>query len=228
MDGNGRWAKKKGLPRLEGHRAGAKTVRMIAEECRKLRIRYVTLFTFSTENWERPADEVGGLMDLFTEYLVAEQETLSKNNIRLRAIGDLSRLKDSVRDSLTKTSECTDGGAEMDLVLALSYGGREEILEAARRFARDCVEGKSSSEKLSEEAFRGYLYAPDIPDPDLLIRTSDEYRISNFLLWQLAYSEIVITPALWPDFSRDDLYKCFQDYQRRTRRFGKTDEQLVP
>lgn len=226
MDGNGRWAKSHLLPRLEGHRAGAKTVRMVVEECRKVGIRYLTLFAFSTENWSRPKDEVAGLMKLFERYLQSELELLLKNDIRLRAIGDLEKLPAGVRQTLQDVEERTKDRNAMDLVLAVSYGGREELVEAARRVARAAAKGDLQPEQLTEASLRSYLYAPDIPDPDLLIRTSDECRISNFLLWQLAYSEIVVSPVLWPAFDKKEFYSCLEAYSKRVRRFGLTDEQL--
>lgn len=267
MDGNGRWAQERGLKRTDGHRAGSQTVRMVVEECRRLGIRYLTLFAFSSENWSRPADEVGSLMELFSEYLREELPNMLKNGIRLRTIGDRSKLSESVRGALEQVENRTLAAASarrtdppksetilqqqrdpisveeqnscknpscssdkpadsMDLILAISYGSRDEIVSACRNFAQDCLQGRSSPEKLTVEQFTDYLYAPDIPDPDLLIRTSDEFRISNFLLWQIAYSELLISRHLWPDFSRSELYRCIIEYSRRNRRFGLTAEQL--
>lgn len=267
MDGNGRWAQERGLKRTDGHQAGSKTVRMVVEECRKLGIRYLTLFAFSSENWSRPADEVGSLMELFSDYLREELPNMLKNGIRLRTIGDRSRLSDKVRSALeqveyhtlteaakrttlqqnlpanqdtisyqasTQEREPGTGPASsreesadsMDLILAISYGSRDEIVSACRSFALDCIQGHSSPEELTVANFANYLYAPDIPDPDLLIRTSDEFRISNFLLWQIAYSELLISQYLWPDFSREELYRCIIEYSKRSRRFGLTAEQV--
>ncbi len=227
MDGNGRWAKKRLLPRIEGHRSGAKTVRMVVEECRKLGIKYLTLYTFSTENWNRPADEVGMLMRLFEQHLLSERELFMKNNIRLRAIGDRARLPENVQRCLTETEQVTAGNSELQLVLAVSYGGREELVNAARMLAEKAAKGDIAPTAIDEHALRGCLYAPDIPDPDLLIRTSEENRISNFLLWQLAYTEIVVVPQHWPEFSAEDFRRCLNEFAGRTRRFGLTDEQLA-
>ncbi len=266
MDGNGRWAQERGLKRTDGHRAGSQTVRMVVEECRRLGIRYLTLFAFSSENWSRPADEVGSLMELFSDYLREELPNMLKNGIRLRTIGDRSKLSESVRGALEQVENRTLAAASarqtgqqknetileqereqlseeqtigrqppcssntsadsMDLILAISYGSRDEIVSACRNFAQDCIQGRSTPEKLTAKNFSDYLYAPDIPDPDLLIRTSDEFRISNFLLWQIAYSELLISRYLWPDFSRSELYRCIIEYSRRNRRFGLTAEQL--
>jgi undecaprenyl diphosphate synthase len=225
MDGNGRWAKGRLLPRIEGHRAGAKTVRMVVEESRRLGVRYLTLFTFSTENWRRPVSEVGALMQLFAQYLESELDLLLKNGIRLRSIGDRSRLPEPVQNLLSKTEKATEKNTGMDLILALSYGGREEIASAARRIAEEVKAGSLSAEQINEDTFRNYLYAPDVPDVDLLVRTSDEFRISNFLLWQLAYSEMVVTPVAWPEFGKDEFLRCIEEYGTRVRRFGLTDEQ---
>ena len=226
MDGNGRWAKKRFLPRIEGHRAGVKSVRMIVEESRRLGIRYLTLFAFSTENWQRPRDEVSSLMKLFCHYLESELELMLKNDIRLRAVGDLSRLPAEVQTSLQKNFERTKDKQGMDLILAVSYGGRDEIVHAARQIAEKAKIGELDPATITEQSITQHLYAPDVPDPDVLIRTSDENRISNFLLWQLAYSEIVVTPVLWPDFSKDEYLRCLTEFAGRTRRFGLTDEQI--
>lgn len=226
MDGNGRWARSRFLPRVEGHRSGAKTVRMVVEESRKLGIRHLTLFAFSTENWQRPADEVSALMKLFRAYLESELELLLKQNIRLRAIGDLSKLPSFVREILEVTMEKTRRADAMDLVLAVSYGGRQEIVNAAQKLAAAAAQGTLEPAAIDEVAFARNLYEPEIPDPDLLIRTSDECRISNFLLWQLAYAEIVVSPLLWPEFSRAEFHRCLEEYSRRERRFGLTDEQV--
>jgi len=227
MDGNGRWAKGRGLPRIEGHRAGMKTVREIVEESRTLGVRYLTLFAFSTENWQRPSDEVSLLMRLFIQYLESELEVLLKNGVRLRAIGDLSRLPPAVRKMLEDNIERTRDQSELSLILAVSYGGRDEILRAARACITAAKSGEIDPQHLTEQQFAQFLDAPDIPDPDLLIRTSDEFRISNFLLWQLAYAEIVVTSLRWPEFSREEFKRCLTEFGQRTRRFGKTDEQLT-
>ncbi len=226
MDGNGRWAKRRFLPRIEGHRNGAKSVRMVVEECRRLGIRYLTLFAFSTENWRRPQDEVGGLMSLFVQHLESELGLLLKNGIRLRAMGDTSRLPASVREMLARNEERTKDMTGMDLILAVSYGGRDELVQAARKLAEAARAGEVDPAAISGESFARHLYLPDVPDPDLMIRTSDETRISNFLLWQLAYAEIVVSPVLWPDFSRDEFHRCLNVFAGRNRRFGLTQEQV--
>lgn len=226
MDGNGRWAKKRMLPRSEGHRQGAKTVRVIVEECLRLGIRYLTVYAFSTENWKRPGEEIKALMFLFKSYLESELELFKKHNIRLRSIGDRSRLPEEIRALLNRCEEETKSNTALDFVLAVSYGGRDEIVNAARSIAVLAAEGKLKPGEVTEESFSEYLFAPDVPDPDLLIRTSDELRISNFLLWQLAYSEIIVSPVLWPDFSRDEFHRCLLEFAGRTRRFGFTQEQL--
>ena len=226
MDGNGRWARRQGLPRIEGHRAGARTVRMVVEQARRRGIKFLTLFAFSTENWQRPPDEVSLLMKLFIQYLEGELEELLKNGIRLRAMGDLRRLPGPVRELLERNIARTQHLQGLNLVLAVSYGGRDEIVRATAKLAEAARSGKLNPQQLTEENFREFLDAPDIPDPDLLIRTSDEMRISNFLLWQLAYSEIVVTPKLWPEFGEEEFSRCLEEYARRTRRFGKTDDQL--
>ena len=227
MDGNGRWAKSQKLPRTDGHKSGAKAVREVVEACRKNGVRYLTLFSFSTENWSRSKEEVGQLMSLFRQYLDSELRTLIENGIRLRAIGDLKRLPLAVRTALKRNIDMSKNNTEMDLVLAISYGGRDEIVHAARSLAKKAVTGEISPEKIDNEAFSRELWTADIPDPELLIRTSGEVRISNFLLWQLAYTEIVVTPELWPDFNGEILDRCIEEYQKRTRRFGLTDEQIV-
>lgn len=220
MDGNGRWAKKRFLPRLEGHRAGAKSVRNTVEECRKLGIRYLTLYAFSTENWTRPQEEVSGLMKLFIEYLKSEAATLAKNKVRLRAIGERDRLPPEILAILEDVEAQTSKEPELDLILALSYGSRQELASATKKIAAKVQKGELSIDEISESLIQSHLYTADIPDPDLLIRTSDEQRISNFLLWQCAYTEFVFTPVLWPDFSKDEFKKCLEEYQKRERRFG--------
>ncbi len=225
MDGNGRWAKARFLPRVAGHRAGAKTVREIVEESRALGVRYLTLFSFSSENWNRPAAEVQALMELFMHHLESELPTLVGNGVRLRAIGDLARLPEGVRERLDRAMEQSKHVDGLDLILAISYGARDEIVHAARSLAESVLAGQLAPADIGVEDFQRRLYAPDVPDPDVLIRTSDEYRISNFLLWQLAYTEIVVSPLLWPEFSREEYRRCLQEYAGRVRRFGLTDEQ---
>lgn len=227
MDGNGRWAKKRLFERIEGHRQGAKTVRMLVEECRRRGIRYLTLFSFSTENWSRPEAEVSGLMALFERYLKSEVAELKKNGVRLRAIGELSRLPSSVQKALNTAIEETAGCDGLDLILAISYGGRAEIVSAAKRLVEDFVSRKLSVDEIDDRALAARMYAPDVPDPELLIRTSGEMRISNFLLWQVAYSELVVSPLLWPDFSAAEFERCLQEFAGRGRRFGKTGDQIL-
>lgn len=227
MDGNGRWAKSRSLGRLAGHRAGAKTVRTIVEESRRLGIRYLTLYAFSTENWGRPEEEVSGLMSLLIEHLRSELNTLTKNNIRLRAIGSMELLPQQVSNVLKDVIEQTKNNVGMDLILALSYGGRDEILSATKKIAEKVSSGQLSASDISAETFKQYLYAPDVPDPEVLIRTSNEYRVSNFLLWQIAYSELVITKVSWPDFTAADYRACLLEFAARTRRYGLTDEQVA-
>lgn len=227
MDGNGRWAREQGLPRVEGHRAGAQTVRMIVEESRKLGIRYLTLFAFSSENWNRPRREVSALMVLFRHHLLRERRLLMQHGIRLRAIGNRDRLPRGVSEVLRETEEATATGREMDLILAMSYGGRDEIVQAAKSLAHDVQAGRLNPEEIDEQLFHSRLFAPDVPDPDLLIRTSNEFRISNFLLWQLAYSELVVTPVRWPGFKREDFLECIDAFGCRQRRFGLTSEQVA-
>jgi len=226
MDGNGRWARQRHLPRIEGHRAGAKTVRMVVEECRRLGVRYLTLFTFSSENWNRPLDEVSALMKLLEGYLRSELAKLIENGIRLRAIGDLSRLPPSSRAMLLENIEKTENLEGMQLILAISYGGREEIISAARRLAEKARDNELQPDEINESLFAGALYAPDIPDPDLLIRTSGELRVSNFLLWQIAYTEMIVSPLYWPEFSKEEFHRCIAEYEKRERRFGLTGEQI--
>jgi undecaprenyl diphosphate synthase len=227
MDGNGRWAKAQGKDRIEGHKSGAHTVRMIVEESRRLNVRFLTLFTFSSENWNRPPDEVDGLMQLLCEYLRSEIELLTKHAIRLRAIGDLSKLSPKVVNILQDVQEKTAHFKGMDLILALSYGGRAEIVYAVKNIVMKALEGDIVLSDIDEDLVNRYMYAPDIPAPDLLIRTSNEYRISNFLLWQLAYSEIVVSDKMWPEFSKEDFIGCLECFSNRKRRFGLTDEQII-
>lgn len=226
MDGNGRWAKKRFLPRIEGHRAGAKSVRMVVEESRRLGIRYLTLYTFSTENWNRPGKEVAALMKMLESYLKSELELMLKNDVRLRAIGDLERLPEGVRNTLWAIMEQTSDLQGLDLILALSYGGREEIVQACRKIAGMVKNDEVSSEQIDEQLVRSSLYLADVPDPEVVIRTSNEVRLSNFLLWQAAYSELIISPVFWPDFSKEEYHRCLEEYSQRKRRFGLTAEQL--
>lgn len=222
MDGNGRWATSRGLPRILGHRAGAEAVRRITEACCELGIQALTLYAFSWENWSRPSDEIRDLMELLDEFLAQEAEHLRRNQIRLRAIGRLATLPPAVLANLNRLMAQTARYSRMTLTLALSYGGRQEIVDAARRIAQDVQEGRVRPEQIDERLFHHYLYLPELPDPDLVIRTSGEQRVSNFLLWQASYSELYVTPQLWPDFAREDLLEAIAAYQKRERRFGAT------
>jgi undecaprenyl diphosphate synthase len=223
MDGNGRWALRRGLPRVAGHKRGADTVRRITEECRRLGVGVLTLYAFSDENWGRPKEEVGFLMDMLGSFLKAEIATMKENGIRFRTIGRVERLPASVRSWIEKAADATAGNTGMVLNLALSYGGRGEILEAVKRVRA----AGALPEQLTEEVFSSHLDTAGLPDPDLIIRTSGERRISNFLLWQAAYAELYFTDTLWPDFEEKDLIAALIDYQGRQRRFGLTQEQRV-
>jgi undecaprenyl diphosphate synthase len=226
MDGNGRWAERRGLDRIEGHRAGIESVRAVVRAAHELGVRQLTLYAFSTENWSRPRLEVDALMALLEHYLEAELAEVHRNGIRVRAIGRLERLPDSVRARLDRAIAHTRCNREMDLVFALSYGGRTEIVDAARRLAREVEQGKLDPEQIDEKVFAAYLYAPDLPDPDLLIRTGGESRLSNFLLWQIAYAEVHVTDVMWPDFRKSDLVQAILAFQARERRYGMTSAQV--
>lgn len=226
MDGNGRWAQKHTIGRIRGHRKGAQTVRMAVRTCREIGVKYLTLFAFSTENWERPENEVKALMLLLEEYLTKEIDELKKQGIRLTTIGEIERLNPSVREKIVQAMESTAANDQMVLNIALSYGGQDEIIYALKRIIRDVQDDKIKADEINKEIFGNYLYTSGMPDPDLLIRTSGEYRISNFLLWQTAYTELYFTKVLWPDFTKDDLFKAIASYQRRERRFGLTSDQL--
>lgn len=226
MDGNGRWAQKHTLGRISGHRKGAEAVRTTVETCREIGIRYLTLYAFSVENWSRPAREVEALMRLLSDYIQSELSEMMKNGIRLTTIGNRETLDGTVRGLLENAITETAGNQGMVLNLALSYSGRDEILRAVSRIAQDFKTGRLSSPEVTPEAFSGYLDTAAMPDPDLLIRTSGEYRLSNFLLWQSAYTEFYFTDVLWPDFSKGDLLAAIRDFQKRERRFGLTSEQL--
>jgi undecaprenyl diphosphate synthase len=227
MDGNGRWAKQRGLDRVFGHQQGVVAVREVIETAAELGIQYLTLYAFSTENWDRPNDEVSALMRIMIESLNKETDTLLKNNIRLKAIGDVGRLADDVRNRLFETINLTSVGTGLTLVIAISYSSRWEIMEAARRISQEVEMGNLNTNTLKEEDFEKYLTTSGIPDPELMIRTSGELRVSNFLLWQLAYTELYFTDILWPDFGKEDFYKAIIDFQKRERRFGKTSEQFL-
>ena len=226
MDGNGRWAKKKGNSRIFGHRNGVTAVRETVEAAAELRIKFLTLYAFSTENWNRPKKEVDALMSLLVSSLHNETPNLLKNNISLAAIGDISRLTNKVAVQLETAIAQTAHNTGLKLVLALNYSGRWEIIDAINRISADVTNGKINTD-ITAEIFSNYLNSKNIPDPELLIRTSGEYRVSNFLLWQIAYTELHFTPTLWPDFRKEDFYKAIVDYQKRERRFGMTSEQLT-
>ncbi|HEX2862646.1 MAG TPA: isoprenyl transferase [Lacunisphaera sp.] len=228
MDGNGRWAKQRGLPRLEGHRRGVETVRTVVDAAREIGIRYITLYAFSVENWKRPAEEVSGLMGLLDYFLQRELNNLIKNRVRLLTIGRTSELPANVRRELDRVIEATKNFTEWTLVLALNYGSRTEVADAARDYAAAVQAGQENLGDASWENFSRYLYTADIPEPDLLVRTSGEQRVSNFLLLQCAYSEMVFTPVAWPDFGRADLQAAVDEYARRERRYGLTTEQIKP
>jgi undecaprenyl diphosphate synthase len=226
MDGNGRWARQQGKPRVMGHQHGVTAVREVTEAAAETGVQYLTLFAFSTENWQRPREEVNALMSLLVNSLNSEITTLMKNNIVLKAIGNLESLPRDVYDNLMKSVTETSGNSGMKLVLALSYSSRWEITHAARQIVREVREGRLDPEEIDEKLFSGYLQTHDIPDPDILIRTSGEYRVSNFLLWQIAYTELYFTPKLWPDIRKEDLYNAIIDYQHRERRFGRISDQV--
>jgi undecaprenyl diphosphate synthase len=226
MDGNGRWAERHAMGRIMGHRRGADAVRAVTTTCRKMGIRCLTLYAFSMENWLRPKAEVQALMNLLRQYLEDEVQEMMDRGIRLKVIGNLASVDRDIRDKLSETVGRTSGNAEMLLTLALSYGGRDEIAEAARGIAQDALAGRIGLEEITRELFAGYLNTRDMPDPDLLIRTGGEYRVSNFLLWQMAYTEFYFTDILWPDFREKDLLEAIAEYQRRERRFGMISGQL--
>jgi undecaprenyl diphosphate synthase len=220
MDGNGRWARERGLPRIEGHRRGAESVRQVVRACGELGIEYLTLYAFSIENWNRPKAEVSALMRLLEFYLKQEIVELNKNNVRLAAIGRVHELPQSAQRQLEKSMEALKKNTGLTLVLALSYGGRAEIVDAMRSIAREVKAGRLDVADVDEKVISRHLYTRSIPDPDLLIRTSGEMRVSNFLLWQISYAEIYVTETLWPDFRKVELLKALEDYSKRNRRFG--------
>jgi undecaprenyl diphosphate synthase len=224
MDGNGRWAKRHNLRRIAGHMEGAKTIRKIVRFCGEMGIKILTLFAFSTENWNRPKREVQGLMNLLYKFLRRETNNLKRNNIKLLVSGEIERLPARVEVELSKAINATKENSGLILNLALSYGGRQEIVRACQEIAKQISKREKNIEDIDEQCFNNYLYTAGLPDPDLLIRTSGEFRISNFFLWQIAYSEIYVTPVLWPDFSRRDLLLALIDYQRRERRFGRVED----
>lgn len=226
MDGNGRWAKEKGEDRLYGHLHGVESVRNIVEGAAELGIKYLTLYAFSTENWDRPEYEVSGLMELLVDTIHREVPTLNKNNIRLHVIGDMDMLPEAAKEELNAALKETSVNTGLNLIMALSYSSRWEIINAVKLIANDVKEGKLAADGITQEVLQQYLTTKNFPDPELMIRTSGEYRISNFLLYQLAYSELYFTNTLWPDFRKENLYEAILDYQGRERRFGKTGEQI--
>lgn len=227
MDGNGRWAKQHTMGRIRGHKKGAQAVRTTVTACREIGIQYLTLFAFSSENWGRPDEEVNALMSLLEDYLEKETPTLQKQQIRLNSIGNIEKLYPPVRKKLLDVMKLTEQNDKMVLNLALSYGSRDEMVMAIQKMISDSQKGKLAIGDINQDLVGHYLYTDGMPDPDLLIRTSGEYRISNFLLWQLAYTELYFTDVLWPDFKKDDLLKAITVYQRRERRFGLTSDQII-
>ncbi len=226
MDGNGRWAKNQGKFRVFGHESGVLSVKDIVEGCVEIGIEYLTVYAFSTENWNRPVEEVNALMELLISTINSEAETLNKNNVRLNAIGDIKSLPQKCIDDLANVMDITSKNTKCTLTLALSYSAKWEIIEATKELAKQLVEKKITLEDINEESFNAHLTTAKLPDPELMIRTSGEHRISNFLLWQIAYTELYFTETLWPDFRREDLFEAIVDYQKRERRFGKISEQL--
>ena len=228
MDGNGRWAKRKGAMRIFGHRNAVQAVRDVTEGCGELGVKYLTLYAFSTENWSRPKEEIDGLMELLVSTLKQEIKTLMENQVKLVTIGDTGNLPPNCQENLAWAIDKTKNNSGLKLILALSYSGRWEIVQAIKAITSEVQSGKLKPEELNERLIENYLQTSGIPDPELLIRTSGELRISNFLLWQIAYTELYITPTLWPDFRKEHLYEAIWSYQQRERRFGKTSEQLNP
>lgn len=226
MDGNGRWAQQRRLPRIAGHQRGVQTVQAIVEECRRLGVGYLTLYAFSSENWGRPQEEVHALMDLLGNYLQRELDTMLRHRVRLNVIGQTGKLPAGVRQILERTVERTAGNDGMVLTLALSYGARDEILRATRVLAGEAADGRLQPDQIDEQRFAGALDTAGLPDPDLLIRTSGEMRVSNFLLWQIAYAELYFSELLWPDFDCMELQRALEEFARRQRRFGLTGDQI--
>lgn len=220
MDGNGRWAKQRGLPRTAGHAAGAETFRTVATFAKNIGLEYLTVYAFSTENWKRPKEEIDAIMSLLEKYLHEAIDRMAKDKVKMAFFGDLSPLSPKLLDLCRQTEEISKGYEGCQVNICLNYGGRDEIIRAARAYAADCAEGNADPNHLTEEAFGGYLFSAEIPDPDLVIRPSGEVRISNFLLWQSAYAEFYFTDVLWPDFTTDELMRAIADYQHRSRRYG--------
>ena len=224
LDGNGRWARSKGMPRNYGHAQGSKNVERICEEAWRMGIKYLTVYAFSTENWSRPKDEVDALMKLLRNYMKTCLKTAAKNDMKVRVIGDKSRLGEDIRSRIAELEEATKNNGGLNFQIALNYGSRDEIVRAVRKIARDAKDGKLEPESITSEVISSYLDTHDIPDPDLLIRTSGEERLSNFLLWQLAYSEFYFTDVLWPDFTKEELMKAIEQYNSRDRRYGGVEK----
>lgn len=227
LDGNGRWAKKRGLPRQMGHKKGCETVEQIVEDAARLGIRYLTVYGFSTENWKRPDEEVGALMQLFRFYTKRLLKIAKEQNVRVKMIGERNRFAPDIIEGINRLETETKDNTTMTFVIAVNYGGRDEITRAVKDIMKDCQEGKINEEEMTEDLFASYLDTAEIPDPDLLIRTSGELRLSNYLLWQLAYSELYVTDCLWPDFNKEELVKAIEHYNRRERRFGGVSQTVI-
>ena len=224
MDGNGRWAKAKGMPRNYGHAQGSKNVERICEEAWRMGIKYLTVYAFSTENWNRPKNEVDALMKLLRNYMKTCLKTAEKNDMKIRVIGDIEPLDDDIKSRIRELEAATTDNGGLNFTIALNYGSRDELTRAAQKMAKDCAEGKIKAEEIDESVFETYLDTHGIPDPDMMIRTSGEQRLSNYLLWQLAYSEFYFTDVPWPDFTKEELVKAIEEYNHRHRRFGKVEE----
>ncbi|WP_306508452.1 isoprenyl transferase [[Ruminococcus] torques] len=224
LDGNGRWAKAKGMPRNYGHAQGSKNVEKICEEAWRMGIKYLTVYAFSTENWSRPENEVAALMKLFRNYMKTCLKTAAKNDMKIRVIGDIEPLDDDIKSRIRELEAATTDNGGLNFTIALNYGSRDELTRAAQKMAKDCAERKIKAEEIDESVFETYLDTHGIPDPDMMIRTSGEQRLSNYLLWQLAYSEFYFTDVPWPDFTKEELVKAIEEYNHRHRRFGKVEE----
>lgn len=224
LDGNGRWAKAKGMPRNYGHAQGSKNVEKICEEAWRMGIKYLTVYAFSTENWSRPENEVAALMKLLRNYMKTCLKTADKNDMKIRVIGDIEPLDDDIKSRIRELEAATTDNGGLNFTIALNYGSRDELTRAAQKMAKDCAEGKIKAEEIDESVFETYLDTHGIPDPDMMIRTSGEQRLSNYLLWQLAYSEFYFTDVPWPDFTKEELVKAIEEYNHRHRRFGKVEE----
>ena len=225
LDGNGRWAKAKGMPRNYGHAQGSKNVERICEEAWRMGIKYLTVYAFSTENWTRPDDEVNALMKLLRNYMKTCLKTAAKNDMKVRVIGDITRLDEDIQKRILELEEATKNNSGLNFQIAINYGSRDEMVRAIRKLAKDCIDGKVNPEEIEEQTFEQYLDTKGIPDPDLMIRTSGELRLSNYLLWQLAYTEFYFTDVPWPDFSKEELEKAIEQYNHRDRRYGGVKEE---